>query len=123
MMRDVEAGAVNCVIFKDNSRLGRNYPELGRLLEEYFPQKGVRVISVLKHIDSLKAPRGTASNIMNDDYIRQLSIKIKSTFAMKRARGEFLGNYAPYGYRKSLEDRHKLEIDPEAAGVVRMIFD
>lgn len=58
MMRDVEAGAVNCVIFKDNSRLGRNYPELGRLLEEYFPQKGVRVISVLNHIDSLKAPPG-----------------------------------------------------------------
>lgn len=129
MMRDVEAGAVNCVIFKDNSRLGRNYPELGRLLEVYFPQKGVRVISVLNHIDSLKDPQGycsamvSFSNIMNDDYIRQLSIKIKSTFAMKRARGEFLGNYAPYGYRKSLEDRHKLEIDPEAAGVVRMIFD
>lgn len=128
MMRDIEAGNVNCVIFKDNSRLGRNYPELGRLMEEYFPQKGVRVISVLNHIDSLKDPHGycsaivSFSNIMNDDYIRQLSIKIKSTFAMKRARGEFLGNYAPYGYMKSPEDRHKLIIDPEAAEVVRMIF-
>lgn len=128
MMRDIEAGKLNCVIFKDNSRLGRNYPELGRLMEEYFPQKGIRVISVLNHIDSLKDPHGycsaivSFSNIMNDDYIRQLSIKIKSTFAMKRARGEFLGNYAPYGYMKSPEDRHKLMIDPEAAEVVRMIF-
>ena len=128
MMRDIEAGIVNCVIFKDNSRLGRNYPELGRLMEEYFPQKGIRVISVLNHIDSLKDPHGycsaivSFSNIMNDDYIRQLSIKIKSTFAMKRERGEFLGNYAPYGYMKSPEDRHKLVIDPEAAEVVRMIF-
>ena len=107
MMRDIEAGIINCVIFKDNSRLGRNYPELGRLMEEYFPQKGIRVISVLNHIDSLKDPHGycsaivSFSNIMNDDYIRQLSIKIKSTFAMKRERGEFLGNYAPYGYMKS----------------------
>lgn len=129
MMRDVEAGKINCVIFKDNSRLGRNYPELGRLMEEYFPQKGIRVISVLNHIDSLKDPHGycsaivSFSNIMNDDYIRQLSIKIKSTFAMKRERGEFLGNYAPYGYVKSPEDRHKLVVDPEAAEVVRMIFD
>ncbi len=129
MMRDIEAGTVNCVIFKDNSRLGRNYPELGRLMEEYFPQKGIRVISVLNHIDSLKDPHGycsaivSFSNIMNDDYIRQLSIKIKSTFAMKRERGEFLGSYAPYGYMKSPEDRHKLVVDPEAAEVVRMIYD
>ena len=128
MIADIEAGRINCVIFKDNSRLGRNYPELGRLMEEYFPQKGVRVISVLNHIDSVRDPTSycsaivSFSNIMNDDYIRQLSIKIKSTFAMKRERGEFLGNYAPYGYRKSPEDQHRLVIDPEAAEVVRMIF-
>jgi len=128
MMQDIEAGKINCVIFKDNSRLGRNYPELGRLMEEYFPQKGVRVISVLNHLDSLKDPHGycsaivSFSNIMNDDYIRQLSVKIKSTFAMKRARGEFLGNYAPYGYTKSSEDRHKLVVDPEAAEIVQTIF-
>lgn len=129
MIADIEAGKINCIIFKDNSRLGRNYPELGRLMEEYFPQKGIRIISVLNHIDSLKDPNGycsaivSFSNIMNDDYIRQLSIKIKSTFAMKRERGEFLGNYAPYGYQKSPEDRHKLIIDPEAAEIVRMIFN
>ena len=129
MIQDIEAGKINCVIFKDNSRLGRNYPELGRLMEEYFPQKGIRIISVLNNIDSLKDPHGycniiaSFSNIMNDDYIRQLSIKIKSTFAMKRERGEFLGNYAPYGYMKSPEDKHKLIIDKDAAEIVRMIFN
>lgn len=129
MITDIEAGKINCVIFKDNSRLGRNYPELGKLMEEYFPQKKVRVISVLNHIDSFKDPYSYSSaivsfsNIMNDDYIRQLSIKIKSTFAMKRARGEFLGNYAPYGYQKSPEDHHKLIIDPEAAEIVKLIYE
>lgn len=129
MIEDIETGKINCVIFKDNSRLGRNYPELGRLMEEYFPQKGIRVISVLNYIDSLKDPHGycsaivSFSNIMNDDYIRQLSVKIKCTFAMKRERGEFLGNYAPYGYMKSPENKHKLVIDPEAAEIVRMIFN
>lgn len=129
MIRDIEDGKINCVIFKDNSRLGRNYPELGRLMEEYFPQKGIRVISVLNYIDSLKDPHGYSSamvsfsNIMNDDYIRQLSIKIKSTFAMKRECGEFLGNQAPYGYRKDPENRHRLIVDPEAAEIVRLIFN
>lgn len=128
MIDDIEGGRINCVIFKDNSRLGRNYPELGKLMEEYFPQRHVRVISVLNRLDSYKDAYSYSSaivsfsNIMNDDYIRQLSIKIKSTFAMKRKRGEFLGNYAPYGYEKSPEDHHKLIVDHEAAEVVQMIF-
>lgn len=129
MIEMIEAGKINCIIFKDNSRLGRNYPELGRLMEEYFPQMGVRVISVLNNLDSFRDPRGYSSaivsfsNMVNDDYIRQLSIKIKCTLDMKREQGEFIGNYAPYGYVKSEADRHKLEIDPEAAEVVKMIFD
>ena len=129
MIQDIERGRINCIIFKDLSRLGRNYPELGRLMEDYFPQKGIRVISVLNNIDSVKSPEiycsaiVSFSNIVNDDYIRQLSVKIKSTLNMKRTAGEFIGNYAPYGYIKSPEDRHKLAIDPEAAEIVRMIFD
>ena len=116
LIRDIESGKINCIIFKDNSRLGRNYPELGRLMEDYFPQKGVRVISVLNNLDSVKDPRGycsaivSFSNIVNDDYIRQLSIKIKCTLTMKRERGEFIGNYAPFGYQKDPADRHRLGI-------------
>lgn len=128
LMQDIELGKLNCVIFKDLSRLGRNYPELGKLMEDYFPQKGIRVISVLNNIDSVRNPEiycsaiVSFSNIVNDDYIRQLSVKIKSTLNMKRTSGEFIGNYAPYGYSKSPEDRHKLVIDPEAAEIVRLIF-
>lgn len=129
MIRDIEAGRINCIIFKDNSRLGRNYPELGRLMEDYFPQKGIRVISVLNNLDSVRDPRGycsaivSFSNIVNDDYIRQLSIKIKSTLAMKQGRGEFIGNYAPFGYQKDPNDHHKLIVDAEQAEIVRMIFE
>ena len=129
LIRDIESGKINCIIFKDNSRLGRNYPELGRLMEDYFPQKGVRVISVLNNLDSVKDPRGYCSaivcfsNIVNDDYIRQLSIKIKCTLTMKRERGEFIGNYAPFGYQKDPADRHRLVVDEEQAEIVRKIFD
>lgn len=129
LIRDIESGKINCIIFKDNSRLGRNYPELGRLMEDYFPQKGVRVISVLNNLDNVKDPRGycsaivSFSNIVNDDYIRQLSIKIKCTLTMKRERGEFIGNYAPFGYQKDPADRHRLVVDEEQAEIVRKIFD
>lgn len=129
LIRDIESGKINCIIFKDNSRLGRNYPELGRLMEDYFPQKGVRVISVLNNLDSVKDPRGycsaivSFSNIVNDDYIRQLSIKIKCTLTMKRERGEFIGNYAPFGYQKDPADHHRLIVDEEQAEIVRKIFD
>lgn len=129
LIRDIESGKINCIIFKDNSRLGRNYPELGRLMEDYFPQKGVRVISVLNNLDSVKDPRGycsaivSFSNIVNDDYIRQLSIKIKCTLTMKRERGEFIGNFAPFGYQKDPADRHRLVVDEEQAEIVRKIFD
>ena len=129
LIRDIESGKINCIIFKDNSRLGRNSPELGRLMEDYFPQKGVRVISVLNNLDSVKDPRGycsaivSFSNIVNDDYIRQLSIKIKCTLTMKRERGEFIGNYAPFGYQKDPADRHRLVVDEEQAEIVRKIFD
>lgn len=129
LIRDIESGKINCIIFKDNSRLGRNYPELGRLMEDYFPQKGVRVISVLNNLDSVKDPRGycsaivSFSNIVNDDYIRQLSIKIKCTLTMKRERGEFIGNYAPFGYQKDPADRHRLVVDEDQAEIVRKIFD
>ena len=129
LIRDIESGKINCIIFKDNSRLGRNYPELGRLMEDYFPQKDVRVISVLNNLDSVKDPRGycsaivSFSNIVNDDYIRQLSIKIKCTLTMKRERGEFIGNYAPFGYQKDPADRHRLVVDEEQAEIVRKIFD
>ena len=98
-------------------------------MEDYFPQKGVRVISVLNNLDSVKDPRGycsaivSFSNIVNDDYIRQLSIKIKCTLAMKRERGEFTGNYAPFGYQKDPADHHKLVVDEEQAEIVRKIFD
>lgn len=42
---------------------------------------------------------------------------------MQQKRGECFAAYAIYGYMKSPEDRHKLIIDPEAAEVVRRIFD
>ena len=60
-------------------------------------------------------------SLMNDYHLKDLSGKIKSVLYAKKKSGQDLTAYAPYGYRKSDEDKHRLVVDEEAAAVVREI--
>ncbi len=129
MQLDLEQGRVDCVLVKDLSRLSRNYIEAGQYLEEWFVQHQVRFISLeLPFYDSLQEPWGMQSvlvplqNIINDDFCRQTSLKIRSVLRSKEQQGLFIGAFAPYGYKKSPSDGHRLEVDEEAAEVVRWLF-
>lgn len=116
------------MVTKDLSRFGRNHIEVGKYIEKIFPYLGVRFIAVNDNYDSLTNDTQTNNiiipfkNLINDAYCRDISIKIRSNLEVKRKRGDFVGPFAPYGYRKSEEDKNKLEIDEEAAEVVRSIF-
>jgi len=128
MMKDIDAGNINCVIVKDLSRLGRNYIEVGELLDVVFPEQNIRVIAVNDNYDSLN-PRSDADyillpfkNIINEQYLRDFSIKVRSSMDMKRKKGQFVANFAPYGYKRDPDDKHKIIIDDHAAQVVRQIF-
>ena len=46
MMEDIKSGKINCIIVKDLSRLGRNYIEMGKYLEQIFPMMGIRFIAI-----------------------------------------------------------------------------
>ena len=130
MMADVYAGKVNCVIVKDSSRFGRNASESGRYIGEIFPKLQVRYIAVNDMIDSGKS-RGAAVDFLNNTmrgmineyYVAANSESIRSTLDMERRRGEFIGSFAKYGYKKDPADRHKLVVDEVAAQTVRMIFE
>ncbi|GHV00661.1 recombinase [Clostridia bacterium] len=127
LLEDIKSRKVNCLIVKDLSRFGRNYHEVGRYIEVVFPLLRLRFISVNDTIDSYKNPASVNSsvsfkNVMNDEYGRDISNKVKGTFNAKRKRGDFIGSFAPYGYRKSPENHNKLIIDQEAAENVRMIY-
>ncbi len=127
MLEDIRAGSVNCVIVKDLSRFGREYINAGKYIDRLFPCYGVRLIAINDNIDTIT---GTGSadfnimlkNLMNDNYCRDISIKIRSQLQVKRKNGEFIGAFAPYGYTKSEEDKNQLVIDPYAAEVVKDIF-
>ncbi|MCD8013687.1 MAG: recombinase family protein [Lachnospiraceae bacterium] len=128
MMEDVKKKKVNCIIVKDLSRLGRNYIETGRYLEQIFPFLGVRFIAINDHYDSMNQS-GDADqiiipfkNLINDAYCRDISIKIRSQLDVKRKNGKFIGSFAAYGYLKDPEDKNHLVIDEVAAEIVRTIF-
>lgn len=52
MITAIEAGYISAVFVKDLSRLGRNYIEVGKLTEEFFPEHDVRLIAVSDGVDS-----------------------------------------------------------------------
>lgn len=129
MLKDINSKRVNCVIVRDPSRLSRNYLEAGMYMEQLFVQLNVRFISLsLPALDSYKNPEAMNSiavpiqNVINDDFCRQTSQKIRGVFNMKRSRGEFIGAFAPYGYSKSPENKNCLIVDEEAADIVKKIF-
>lgn len=127
MMDDIRAGVVNCVIVKDLSRFGREYINAGKYIDRLFPYYGVRLISINDGIDTITRSSSDdfnimLKNLMNDNYCRDISIKIRSQLQVKRKNGEFIGAFAPYGYEKDENDKNQLVIDPYAAEVVRDIF-
>ena len=128
LMRDVKAGKINCIIVKDLSRLGRNYIETGNFLERICPKLGIRFISVNDNYDtnnirSQDELTVSVKNIVNDYYAKDISMKSGAALKAKRQNGEYIGNYAPHGYRKDPKNKNRLLVDPETAPVIRQIYE
>ena len=128
MMAEVKAGKINCIVVKDLSRFGRDHLGVGEYLEQLFPFLGVRFIAVNDHYDSLNSNAESDElvipfkNLINEAYCRDTSVKTRSQLEIKRQRGDFIGSFAVFGYRKDPENRHRLLVDEYAAGVVRDMF-
>lgn len=129
MMKMAKEGRINVIITKDYSRLGRDYLEVGNYMECIFPLLQVRYISVNDNYDSDRNNGATGGmgvalkNLVNAMYCKDASRKTRSAKQVLARQGKYVASFTPYGYRKSAGDRHRLEPDPEAAPVVRMIFE
>ena len=124
MLTAIEAGYISAVFVKDLSRLGRNYIEVGKLTEEFFPQHDIRLVAVSDGVDSDEGEYDFTPfrNIMNEWYAKDISKKRKIVNKMKGNAGIPLSQ-PPYGYIKNPDDLQFWVIDPEAADVVRRIYD
>lgn len=125
MIDEIESGNVNMVVVKDLSRLGRNYLMTGQYTEVYFPDRGVRFVALNDGIDTKNSDNDIApfKNILNEMYSKDISKKVRSAVRTKKQRGEFLSNYAPYGYMKDPDNRNRLVIEESSAEIVRRMFE
>ena len=122
MLRQLSLGMASAVFVKDLSRLGRNYLEVGKLTEEFFPEHNIRLVAVSDNIDTSEVEDELApiKNLFNEWYARDISKKRRASNKIKGNSGIPLG-LPPYGYMKDPEDPTKWLVDEEAAAVVRRI--
>ena len=126
MLEDIKNKKIDTIIVKDLSRFGRNYIEVGRYIDYIFPNMGIRFISIIDNIDSVKNPESLNNiivpfkNIINDAYSRDISKKVRKVQEIKRLNGEITNGIAPYGY---LIKEKKYIIDLEVKDIITMIFD
>lgn len=129
MIKDSYDKKFDTIIVKDLSRFGRDYIEAGKYIQRIFPENGIRFISVNDNYDSKSADMNDThlilpiKNFINDSYCRDISNKVKSSQKIKREKGDFISAFAPYGYKKSDENKNKLVVDEQAAPNIKNIFD
>ena len=129
MIEDAKKGIIQVILVKDLSRLGRDYITAGDYIDQIFPMLNVRFIAANNGYDSAKQKHSTASfevaisNLVNTLYSRDLSRKQKAANTVRWKNGINNIAYAPFGYKKSKTEKGKFEIDPEAAQIVRFIFE
>ena len=123
MMEQLEENRAAALLVKDLSRLGRNYIEVGRLMEEFFPEHDIRLVAVSDNIDTDEGENEMAPirNLFNEWYARDISKKRRISNKIKGNAGEPLGQ-PPYGYIKDPENPKHWIIEEEAASTVRRIF-
>ena len=123
MIRQLEEGRAAAVFVKDLSRLGRNYIEVGRLTEEFFPEHDIRLVAVSDNIDTAEGENELAPirNLFNEWYARDISKKRRISNKIKGNAGEPMGQ-PPYGYMKDPDNPKRWLVDDEAALVVKRIY-
>ena len=123
MIRQLEQGKAAAVFVKDLSRLGRNYIEVGRLTEEFFPDHDIRLVAVSDNIDTAEGENELAPirNLFNEWYARDISKKRRISNKIKGNAGEPMGQ-PPYGYIKDPNDPKHWIVDDEVAQVVRRVY-
>lgn len=127
MMEDIKNKVINLVIVKDLSRLGRDHVMTGYYVETFFPENGIRFISMQEGYDNAlnQASNDSSTFIIacNDYYSKQNSVKIRNVLNDKRRNGKFVGSAPSYGFLRDPDDKGHLIPDPEYAPVVKKIFD
>ena len=126
MLEECEKGNVDIVLCKTQSRFSRDMEVIEKYIHNKFIEWGVRFVSIVDNADTdvegNKKSR-QINGLVNEWYLEDLSNNVRKSLQNKREDGQFLGSFAPYGYRKDPNNKNKLLIDPISAEVVKEIFE
>ena len=126
LINDCENGRINIVLCKTQSRFSRDMEVIEKYLHNKFNLWGVRFVSIVDNADTNNESNKKSRQInglVNEWYLEDLSNNVKKSLKNKRDDGLFMGSFAPYGYKKNPNDKHKLIIDENVAPIVREIFE
>jgi len=125
LIEDAKDGKINLILVKDLSRFGRNYIQVGQFTDYLFPMIGCRFIALNDGVDTINNDNDIMPfrNLFNEFQSRDTSKKIKAVKRACAGNGKYVGAFAPFGYKKSAEEKYKLIIDGQAAPIVQRIFD
>lgn len=118
----VENKAIEAIIVKDLSRLGRHRTQTAMFID-YLREHDVRVLSVTENIDTSNEDDDLMigfKGIFNDMYARDISKKIRAGYKQKQKNGIVIT--VPLGYFKD-KNTNEIVIVEEEAEIVRKIFD
>lgn len=128
LLKEIKAKNISCILVKDMSRFSRDYIELGIYLNRIFPFMGIRFIAINDHYDSREHCGSTIEidtafqTLLYDLYSKDISGKVKTSFAAKCTNGEYVFGQAPFGYEKSREVKNMVIVNESEAEIVRYIF-
>ncbi len=128
LITDSLLGCFNIVLCKKQSRFARDIEYVEKYIHGLFAERRIRFVAVLDNIDTGTVSRSVRkasqiNSLVDEWYLSDLSENIISALNTKRKNAEFIGSWAPYGYRKNPENKNALLIDPEAAENVKMIYE
>ena len=128
LLEDAKAGNINLILCKDMSRFGRNYIQVGQYVDYLFPMYNIRFIALTDNIDTLNSDSASMDmlpimNVFNEWFAANTSKKLRAVFESNARSGKYKTTFAAYGYIKGDDANFTPQIDPEAAEVVRRIFE
>ncbi len=122
MLRDIEAGKIDCVVTYKVDRLSRALLDFAKLVE-VFDRQGVTFISVTQAFNTTTSMGRLTLNMLLSfaQFEREvIGERIRDKVAASKQRGMYMGGTPPLGYDVV---NKKLVVNPPEANLVREIFD
>lgn len=125
LINDCKKKKLDVVLCKSQSRFSRDMEVIEKYINNKFKEWNIRFIGLSDNADTDNNGNKKSRQInglVNEWYLEDVSLNIRSAFNSKMKQGEFISPFAAFGYEISKENNNKLVIDAEAAGIVKNIY-